>query len=280
MIWIAACAHVAPPASTAEPIVIPLRPYVSLLRVVDVTIDGQTHPFLFDTGGGLPFVTPSVAKEIGCKPFGRLTAFRNDGERIDAPRCEPTELDIGSLRVRPEDLGVFDLMSLLKGLPEVGGIVGLSAFSSRTFTIDLASNRITIETPESFAKRVKTMKEIRVRASRQSGGASLDLFVSIDTPKSPIWLELDSGNLGGVLLSPPAADQLGVELPKGAHKEITLQVSGFGPVQVDAVGRDTIYDGLLDARFMEQHVFAIDLARMRAWMAASAPRGGSGEGKR
>lgn len=262
------------------PTVITMKPYVGKLRTVDVTIGGRTRPFLLDTGGGLAIVTPVVAGEIGCTPFGRLVGFRNNGEKIDSQRCGPATLGIGSASARVDDLAVFDLMSLLKGLPEVGGLLGLPAFESKAFTFDLASNRITIETPVSFAKRVRGMKEIRVRPSRQCGGASLDLFVSIDTPKSPIWLELDSGNLGGVLLSPPAAAQLGIALPEGAHKKITLEVSGFGPVQVDAIGRDTIYDGLLNARFMEQHVFAIDLAHMRAWMAPSTPAGGSGQRNR
>jgi len=269
----ASCASVAGrPAPKPEPVVIPLKPYVSLLRTVDVTVDGQPRSLLLDTGGGLVLVTPVVAKAMGCEPFGRLTGFRNDGGRIDAPRCDPPELDIGGFRAHPEDLGVFDLMSLLKGLPAVDGLLGLSAFASHAITIELASNRVTIETPESFARRVKTMKEIRVRPSQQSGGASLDIFVAVDTPRGPIWLELDSGNIGAVLLSPHAIDQLGIDLPAGDPKAVELDISGYGPVEVHAVRRDTIYDGLLDARFVQGFVITLDLADMRAWIAPVASR--------
>ncbi len=254
------------PAAKPDPVVITLKPYVSLLRVVDVTIQGQTSSLLFDTGGGLVFLTPELAKEIGCTPFGRLTGFRNDASRIDASRCPAADFDIGSFRAHADDIGVFDLMSLLEGLPEVGGIIGLPAFEGETITLDLGSNRLIVETPESAADRIRSMKEIRVRPSREAGGAGLDLFVSVDTRRGPIWLLLDSGNLTAVLLSPAAIDQLGVELPAGDPKTVELPISGYGPVEVSAVRRDTIYDGLLNARFLQGHVVTIDLAHMRAWM--------------
>lgn len=262
-------------APKPDPVVIPLKPYVSLLRVVGVTMKGKTRSFLFDTGGGLAFVTPELAKEIGCEPFGRLTGFRNDGARIDASRCPAADFEIGSFRAHVDDVGVFDLMSLLKGLPELGGLIGLPAFEGETITIDLASNRLIVETPESAAMRIRSMKEIRVRPAREPGGAGLDLFVAVDTPRGPIWLELDSGNLDAVRLSPPAIDQLGVDLRAGDLKTVALPISGYGPVEVSAVRRDIIYDGLLDARFMQGFVFTIDLAHMRAWMAPHEDADGS-----
>ncbi len=262
-------------ASQQKPVVIALKPYVSMLRVVDVTIEGKTSPFLFDTGGGLVFATPEVAKEIGCQPFGRLTGFRNDGSRIDSSRCPAADFDIGSFRAHADDIGIFDLMSLLKGLPKVGGIIGLPAFEGETITLDLASNRLIVETSESAADRIRSMKEIRVRPSREAGGAGLDLFVSIDTPRGPIWLLLDSGNIAAVLLSPAAIDQLGVDLPAGDPQTVVLPISGYGPVEVRAVRRDTIYDGLLDAKFLQGFVVTVDLAHMRAWMAPHAPADGS-----
>ncbi len=268
----AGCASAGSPAGEAGsrrgvgPRDVALAPYLRELRVVDVTLAGHTHPFLLDTGGGLVLVTPKVAQEIGCQPFGRLTGFRNDGGKIEASRCGGMDLAIAGWPTHVDEVAVFDVMSLLSGLPEVGGLIGLPAFERTPFTLDLAANRLTLETPVSLAERVRTMKEVRVRSSRQAGGASLDLFVAIDTPRGPIWLELDSGNIGAVLLSPPALAQLGVDLADGASRELELSVSGLGPVKMGALARDTIYDGLLDAQFLQRVVVTADLAHERAWM--------------
>ena len=38
---------------------------------INVEIGGKVYQFLFDTGGGgITTVTPIIAKEIGCQPFG------------------------------------------------------------------------------------------------------------------------------------------------------------------------------------------------------------------
>jgi len=270
---VASCTSVTSPAvARRQPATIRLEPYVSLLRVVDVTIGGAHRPCLLDTGGGLVYITPEVAKDIGCEPFGRLTGFRNDGERVDTPRCGATDLEIGGYHTRAE-VAVYDLMALLQGLPKIGGIVALPAFESQIVTLDLGSDRIIVETPESAAERVRSMREISVRPAREAGGAALDLFVAVDAPRGPIWLLLDSGNIASVSLSPHAVAQLGIDLPPEGQHETTITISGYGPVQVNASVRDTIYDGMLDARFMRGVVITIDLRDMRAWM---APHDGAG----
>jgi hypothetical protein len=158
-------------------------------------------------------------------------------------------------------------MAVLQGLPKIDGLVGLPAFESQIVTLDLGSDRVIIETPESAAERLRSMREIRVRPSYQAGGAALDLFVAVDAPRGPIWLELDSGNISSVFLSPHAVAQLGIDLPPEGQHETTITISGYGPVRIGASVRDTIYDGLLNARFMHGVVITIDLRHMQAWMA-------------
>ncbi len=265
-----ACAGAPPPApagragTTAPTAVLALKPYIANLRTIEVKVGGESQPFLLDTGGGFTILTPQLAQRVGCQAFGRLTGFRHSGERLDTERCGPVDLEIGGQRIATE-AAIFDLMSLLQGAPEVGGIVALQTFEPLPFTLDLAKNQLLLETPASLAARVRGATELRVRPSRQSGGASLDLFVAVRTPRGDIWLELDSGNVGPVILSPHAWRQLGNAPPAAGSQEIDLDFHGLGKVAVEAVARDTIYDGLLDATFCEHHVLSFDLAALRAW---------------
>ena len=50
--------------------------YLEVLQTVDVEIGGRRLPFLFDTAGGATLVTPALANDIGCEPFGRATGSR------------------------------------------------------------------------------------------------------------------------------------------------------------------------------------------------------------
>jgi hypothetical protein len=99
--------QVAPPQAE-----IALRQYVGPLKSVQVAVGGETLPFILDTGGGFTIVTPEVAKKTGGVPFGRLTGFRHNGERIETQRCSKTTFGLGGMNVAVET-AVFDLMAVL-----------------------------------------------------------------------------------------------------------------------------------------------------------------------
>ena len=245
-----------------------LDDYLQVLQTVNIAVGGQSLPFLFDTAGGATLLTPTVADAIGCEPFGRVTGFRHDGNRIDMPRCSPVDLHLGSVPLRAE-AGVFDLMALLpQGAPKLGGLVSLQTLGARPWTLDLSSRTLTLETPTSLKQRTANMREIQVRPSTQGGGAGFDLFMKIDAPEGDLWLEIDSGNAAGLILSPHALVQLGIEKPEGgdATVPVTLQISGFGTYSAPAIVKDTIYDGLLDARFLKAHRLSVDPATGKAWL--------------
>jgi hypothetical protein len=107
--------------------------------------------------------------------------------------------------------------------------------------------------------------------SRQAGGAALDLFLEAETPAGSIWLELDSGNAGPVLISPHAMAQLRASLSPDEPRRIALDIAGLGSIPVDAVLKDLIYDGLLNATFLETIALTVDLAAERAWVAPRKP---------
>ncbi len=262
------------PTAPPAPIVIHLHPYAGTdLRTVTVRLGDSARPFIFDTGAGFTVITPGETAAAGCTPFGRIVGFRADGGQIAQRRCGPVRLRIEGYAAIGE-VGVFNLDSLLgKGAPPVGGLVGLASFAGHAITLDLARERLTVETPASLAARVRTMHPIHVRLARGPGG-DVDPFIEVRADTGTVWLEVDSGNNGPVFLAPEALQQLGGHVAKGKRAEMSLDVIGLGPVPAMVVRREMIYDGQLDPAFLRRIVLTIDLATGRAWAArASAAPG-------
>ncbi len=257
-----------------------LADYMGVLQTVQVQVGPDTLPFIFDTGGGLTILTPEVADRLGCEPYGRVTGFRMDGERLDLERCGETTLNVAGLPLRIET-GVFDFMSLLPGgWPEVGGLVSLHTFRDKALTLSLASNSLTVETESSLKERIAGMKSLSARLNNQCGGACVDLFVEVRTQRGSIWLGLDTGNSGPVLLAPHACKQLGLDCEmneegsddRGASLgEITLDFVGLGPIQVTAKMTDMIYDGLINADTVRKLVLTMDLRTGEVWGTVREP---------
>ena len=249
----------------AGPIQLTLSPYAnSDLRTVEVTVNGHQSAFIFDSGAGVTVLTPEEARYAGCTPFGQITGFRADGGKLTSARCGPVTLDVGAYRVRRE-VAEFDLDKLLgKGAPPIGGILGLASFDGRAVTLDLAHDRVTIETRRSLAQRIRGMHSISVRIVRGAGGDVVP-FIEARASTGTLWLEVDSGNDGPVFLAPHAQRQLGISIPERGQHPLDLDVVGLGPVPVTAAARDMIYDGQLDPAFLRQIQLTIDFAQGKAW---------------
>jgi hypothetical protein len=247
---------------------IALEVYMGALRTLDVTVGEETIPFIFDTAGGLTFVTPQLAKRHGCRPYGRVVGFRMSGEQLASPRCGPMTFGIGGRQIVAET-EILDIMALLpEGWPEIGGIISLHTFRDSAITIKLGANRVVVETEETLARRTATMHSLNTRANTQGGGESLDLFVEAAAERGSLWLEIDSGNLGPVVLAAHAFDQLGVTPPE-AHGtqqiESELTLIGLDPIPVVVAEKEIIYDGAVNAQLLEAMVLTADLRTGRSW---------------
>lgn len=249
----------------ARPIQLTLSPYAnSDLRTVEVTVNGHESPFIFDTGAGVTVLTPQQTRYAGCMPFGQITGIRADGGKVTSSRCGPVPLSIGDYRVDRE-VAEFDLDKLLgKGAPPVGGILGLASFDGAAITLDLAHDRVTIETRRSLARRIRGMRPISVRITRGAGGDVVP-FIEAKARTGTLWLEVDSGNDGPVFLAPHAQQQLGISIPEHGKQQVDIDVVGLGPVPVTVASRDLIYDGQLDPTFLRQIELTIDFGRGKAW---------------
>ncbi|MBW4051502.1 MAG: hypothetical protein HIU85_08580 [Proteobacteria bacterium] len=258
-------------SAAALPIRLKLSRYIpnSGLRTVEVTVNGHESPFILDTGAGATVLTPQEIRHAGCKPFGKVTQFRAQGGKVTSSRCGPVKLAIGGYQV-DRDVQVFDLGRLLGKAPPVGGILGLASFWGRAVTLDLAHDRLTIESRRSLARRIRAMRPIRVRITRDQAGAVVP-FIEVRARTGTLWLEVDSGNDGPVFLAPHAQRQLAISIPPRAQRPLGLDVIGLGRVPVSAASRRLIFDGELDPAFLRQIVLTIDLRHGRAWARFDQP---------
>lgn len=254
--------------TSARPVLVPLEPYAGSLRQVSVVANGKPLKLLLDTGGGVTLLTPAAAATVGCRVFGRATGFRMTGERVDVRRCADITLGIGGRMLAGTEVGVWDLSSVLPaGLPPIDGVLALGSFAGSAITLELARNRLTIETAASLKRRAAGMRPIRMRVATGEGGGQLTVYVAARAPAGPLWLLLDSGNLAGVLMAPHALEQLGASVSQESERD--LDVIGMGPIRTRLIPKDLIHDGALGYEFMRRAVWTLDLASGRGWVRPS-----------
>ncbi|MCP4677924.1 MAG: hypothetical protein GY854_20895 [Deltaproteobacteria bacterium] len=254
-----------------EPIIVNLEKYAGRFRKTQVSIEGETHPFLFDTGAGFTVIGSRVAELIGCTPYGQITGFRMHGERVDIPKCKPSDTKIGEFATE-SNLGFFDIMALLpEGFPPIEGVLSLHTFKDQAVTLDLANNQLIVESAQSLKTRTENMKEMHIAIDRGIDNRQLDVFVEVKTRQGPLWLLLDTGNLAGFYMAPHALKQLGFkeeqleELFKDAPPEIEFEIVGLGVVRTPVLRENLIHDGVINAEFVEKLVLTMDFKTNRMW---------------
>ena len=251
---------------------------------INVQIGGKTYPFLFDTGGGITTISPSIAKEIGCTPFGQITGWNAGGTRLDFKRCDDVRLKLGAYETRA-NTGLFEIMTFFSpNTKEIGGIVALQTFKDKVITIDLAGNRLWVETERSFADRIKDMKPLESRIGSQGGGAVIDIFVAANTPKGKIWMEFDTGNFSTLQFAPHAQEMLGInfDAPNRAKmsKPVKLDLVGLGTIEGAGRERNMIYDGMLNYDTISKWTVTIDLRTGKMWAKINPPAAASSDSQK
>ena len=266
----------APPAaaSAAAPVaVITLDPWRTRWTIT-ATVGGQPRKYLFDTGGGLTFVSSAAAAAAGCTPWGRLTGFNMFGKRGDAPRCDGLAFDIDGRRYAPPVTGIIEMGKLNPRDSTLDGIISLDMFADRALTLDLAAGRIVVESDESLAERVRGLTPLPVRINREVAGFALSVFAGVPSERGTLWLELDSGNGGTVLVSKPVARLLGLDPDRKEKQHADFLVAGSARAQTeDAYTTDMTMDGNLGMPFLKNWVVTLDLKTGRGWLAPADRRG-------
>ncbi len=264
---------VAADATPTRPTVIPLGMYLGALPSLEVRIAGREHTVLLDTGGGLTVLTPATAGALGCHPWGRLTGFRMRGDRVDMRRCDHVTLSLAGLTVRLPEAGVWDFGKVLpRNAPPLAGSIALDAFAHRAVTLDLARRRLIVETPASLLARLRHEHAIAVpmRFEREVNGESRVPLLGIDTPKGRVWMEIDSGSDGAVIVNRPLAHALGLNPADDRPQPMSASIGGDVPLRAPARVMDLVIDGDIGEPVLRRWVITLDPARRRLWLASAA----------
>ena len=227
-----------------------------------IEVGGRQRLFQLDTAGGLTVISPALAKELNCNPWGSVTGFHMTGTKISAPRCDALKMRWGALSLTSPVVIVMDV-----GSPDtpIDGLLALDAFAGRTITIDFAQRELVVESPASLSERVAGTIEVPAHLAREIGGLALSVFVEAPTSKGPIRLELDSGNGGTILVSPPLLKLLGLpgtgEAPQQGHFLVAPGIEASGLI----FSPDIVIDGNLGMPFLKDWVVTMDLQAGRVW---------------
>jgi hypothetical protein len=258
----------------AAPVTIALQPFLDqdhLALTLDAPGDGKAL-FMFDTGGGVTLVSPDFARRLGCKPWGRVTGFRMRGDRLDLPRCDGAALTLGGKTRKLPSALVLDLARFLpKDAPTVSGSLALDSFAGEAVTLDLAGRRLIVETPASLKARTAHAIEAPARYSREAGGLSRIPLIGVPTPKGMLWMELDCGSDGPIILAAHAAEALGLEPARKTGQTVSAALVPGLVLQGKAQVEDLILDGNIGAPILRRWIITFDLAHERLWL---SPAGG------
>jgi len=279
LLAITLAASIAPAISgtsrTPRPIaVFKLQPHPGGTYMMTLRADvfGHEGSFVFDTGGGVTYISPAFAQKIDCKPWGQLSGFVLTGQRLDMQRCDDLTFDIDGRWFRAPIAGVFDLMKFMpSNVPQIDGSIGLDLFAGRAVTLSLADRTLTVESAASLRQRMRKGKEISIRLVRELEGIALAVVVGVITPEGTAWMELDSGNGGANVIAKHIAPLLNLKTGVKGSQPANFMLVGGIPVGGDARVNDTlIMDGNIGTHFMIDWDVTFDLAKGRAWVTTAS----------
>jgi len=232
-------------------------------------VRGHEGLFMFDTGGGVSYISPTFAETIGCKPWGKITGFTLTAQRLDMTRCDGLSFEIQGHRFGAPTSGVFDIMKYMpKDVPQLDGSIGLDVFAGRAVTVSLKQRKLIVESTSSLAARIRHAREVPIRFQREVGGVSLTVYTAVPTSAGMAWMEIDSGNGGANVIGKHLASLLKLDPAKKEPQPASFEIAGGIPVEGMArVNETLIMDGNIGTRFLIGWDLTLDLSKGRAWLA-------------
>jgi hypothetical protein len=265
-----------PTAQEAEPeAVIALEPWRTRW-VLRAEVAGETRRLLLDTGGGLTLLSREIAQAAGCTPWGRRTGYNMFGQKFEGPSCNGIALRVGGHRYVPAVTGLVNMAKLNPADSALHGIASLDLFDGRVITLDLGRGQLIVESPASLRARIGAMRPLPIRLKREVEGLALAVMAGVPSRHGLLWMELDSGNGGTVLVSKPVAALVGLDSSVAGRQTADFAVLDGVRVRTgDAFTPELIMDGNLGMPFLRHWIVTLDLQAGTGWIApatgASAP---------
>jgi len=114
--------------------------------IIQSKINGVEGNFIFDTGAGINLLTKKFADKITDlqETDHFYTGHRATGEELQVDLWNSKSLEIGDFKVEKEIFAVYDIDFPLDGL------ISLTPFKDKAFTIDFEKKILSVETKESL----------------------------------------------------------------------------------------------------------------------------------
>lgn len=246
--------------------------------------DSVKTKLLFDTGAGLSVVSQKLFEKLrsSVTPAGIFTAFRHDGERLDAELFSIPKLTIGNHTVYNVVAAVY------APLDEYGieGVVSLKEFENIPVTVDFKNSTFTIEESENMpAIESSASAVIPLKLHRQTG-KSLDIFIDICLNDSiKIEAEFDTGSgYNSILINQYFMKKLSIDsasvikkpyITPSENKNLvdyivninSLKYCSAGNIKMNSVDitfrQDLIYEGLIGSGMFRNRSLTIDIPNSR-----------------
>lgn len=251
-------------AQAANPTVLKMEQFRRSVAL-RVEVGGKERLFQFDTGGGNTFISPEIAKELGCEKGALVVGFRMTGDKLEAPRCDDVAIKIGPHTFVAPTAGVYQVGEFNAKGVTVDGLLALDVFEGKTITLDFAGLKLIVETPESAAQRIEGATELPARMIREMGGYAITIDAQVPSKVGHLGFELDSGNGGTLLIAKPYAAVFGFDPDKGPAMgtiPIGKGVEASGLVMPAGI----TLDGNLGMPFLKYYIVTLDLANGRLWL--------------
>ena len=257
--------------SADRPQIIRLERFRKALWKVHVSVNGVPGDFLLDTGGGNTLLTHEFSSRVACKYWGRTTGYNMFGKRNDGPHCDNVQIAAGEAMLTPVNVSSIDFGDQFAGDKTPDGLLSLDAFDGKAITLDQVAGTLTLETRASLATRIRGMKELPLRISRECSARCLSIFLGVPTKQGQTWLILDSGAGGVSLIARDYAEVFGLD-PTKKEQRLRYDAAPGVPIDSPVLITDMIMDGNLGQPFMSQYVMTVDLRQGRLWVAPAHRR--------
>ena len=235
---------------------------------VHASIAGHEGTFLFDTGGGVSYITPEFAAKAGCKPWGQISGFRMTGERLDMPHCDGLSVRLGGYESAPGTLGVFDATKVMPpAMRGIDGALALDLFASHQVSFSYSRHLLNVLTPSQLVRNTAGQSSMPIHLVRDSEGLALTVDVPVPTAEGTAWFEVDSGNNSSWVLVGKHLAGLFQLNPEGKTPEpLTLHLADGASYTGPARVLNLILDGNLGTSFLAGYDVTLDLANAKAWV--------------
>ncbi len=155
-------------------------------------------------------------------------------------------------------------------MPPLSGMIALDMFAGRSITIRPLARELVVETASSLAERIQGATEVPIRPVRDAEGVALTVDGAVATPAGRAWMELDTGNLGPLMVGEHVASLLDLDPSRPDRQPASFALVGGVAVTGPARVGQFIMDGDIGEDVLGRWDVTFDLVTERAWFRPAA----------